>query len=279
VFLGPTGVGKTELARALAEYLFGDENALIRVDMSEYMEKFSVSRLLGAPPGYVGYEEGGFLTEKVRRRPYSVVLFDEIEKAHPDVFNMLLQVLDDGRLSDSLGHVVDFKNTILIMTSNLGTSIIGKRTSPGFLQESDESSYERMKDRVMEEMKRAFRPEFINRIDDIIVFHSLNEQHIKSIIRLMISKINKQITEKGIELILTPAAEDALVVKGYDPTYGARQLRRTIQKHIEDPLAEAIVRGQLVDSARIEIDVEGTDFVFREARPQAADAPLELAEH
>jgi len=279
VFLGPTGVGKTELARALAEYLFGDENALIRVDMSEYMEKFSVSRLLGAPPGYVGYEEGGFLTEKVRRRPYSVVLFDEIEKAHPDVFNMLLQVLDDGRLSDSLGHVVDFKNTILIMTSNLGTSLIGKRTSPGFLTESDEHSYEKMKDRVMEEMKRAFRPEFVNRIDDIIVFHSLNEQHIKSIIRLMISKINKQITDKGLELILTPAAEDMLLEKGYDPTYGARQLRRTIQKHIEDPLAEAIVRGQLVDSARIEVDVEGGNFVFREARPQAADAPLELAEH
>jgi ATP-dependent Clp protease ATP-binding subunit ClpC len=279
VFLGPTGVGKTELARALAEYLFGDENALIRVDMSEYMEKFSVSRLLGAPPGYVGYEEGGFLTEKVRRRPYSVVLFDEIEKAHPDVFNMLLQVLDDGRLSDSLGHVVDFKNTILIMTSNLGTSLIGKRTSPGFLAESDEQSYEKMKDRVMEEMKRAFRPEFLNRIDDIIVFHSLAEQHIKSIIRLMISRINKQLTEKTIELVLTPAAEDALLEKGFDPTYGARQLRRTIQKHIEDPLAEAIVRGQLVDSARIEVDVEGGTFVFREAQPQAADSPLELAEH
>jgi len=247
--------------------------------MSEYMEKHSVSKLIGSPPGYVGHEEGGQLTEKVRRNPYSVVLLDEIEKAHPDVFNMLLQVLDDGRLSDSLGHVVDFKNTILIMTSNLGTSLIGKRTSPGFLTESDEHSYEKMKDRVMEEMKRAFRPEFVNRIDDIIVFHSLNEQHIKSIIRLMISKINKQITDKGLELILTPAAEDMLLEKGYDPTYGARQLRRTIQKHIEDPLAEAIVRGQLVDSARIEVDVEGGNFVFREARPQAADAPLELAEH
>jgi ATP-dependent Clp protease ATP-binding subunit ClpC len=175
--------------------------------------------------------------------------------------------------------VVDFKNTILIMTSNLGTSLIGKRTSPGFLTESDEQSYEKMKDRVMEEMKRAFRPEFLNRIDDIIVFHSLSEQHIKSIIRLMTTRINKQLTEKGIELVLTPAAENALVEKGYDPTYGARQLRRTIQKHIEDPLAEAIVRGQLVDSARIEVDVEGGNFVFREAPPQAADAPLELAEH
>ena len=277
IFLGPTGVGKTELARTLAEYLFGDENALIRVDMSEYMEKFSFSRLLGAPPGYVGYEEGGFLTEKVRRRPYSVVLFDEIEKAHPDVFNMMLQVLDDGRLTDSLGHVVDFKNTILIMTSNLGTSLIGKRISPGFMQEGEDATYEKMKDRVMEEMKRAFRPEFINRIDDNIVFHALTLPHIQQIIRLMIDKINKQLTDKGIELVLTPAADAALVDKGYDPQYGARQLRRTIQKHIEDPLAEAIVRGQVPESARIEVDVVGGEFVFREAR--AADAPLELAEH
>ena len=175
--------------------------------------------------------------------------------------------------------MVDIKNSILIMTSNLGTSIIGKRTTPGFLQESDEQSYDKMKERVMEEMKRAFRPEFVNRIDDIIVFHPLSEAHIKSIVRLMISRINKQLTEKGIELILTPAAEDALVEKGYDPTYGARQLRRTIQKHIEDPLAEAIVRGQLVDSARVEVDVEGGSFVFREAQAPAADAPLELAEH
>jgi ATP-dependent Clp protease ATP-binding subunit ClpC len=277
IFLGPTGVGKTELARALAEYLFGDENALIRVDMSEYMEKFSVSRLLGAPPGYVGYEEGGYLTEKVRRRPYSVVLFDEIEKAHPDVFNMMLQVLDDGRLTDSLGHVVDFKNTILIMTSNLGTSLIGKRVSPGFLQESDEQSYERMKDRVMEELKRAFRPEFLNRIDDIIVFHALSIDDIKLIIRLMVRRINHQLSERGIELILTEAAESALVEKGYDATYGARQLRRTIQKHVEDPLAEAIVRGQIAESARVEVDIDAGNFVFREAR--AAEAPLELAEH
>jgi len=276
IFLGPTGVGKTELARALAEYLFGDENALIRVDMSEYMEKFSVSRLLGAPPGYVGYEEGGVLTEKVRRRPYSVVLFDEIEKAHPDVFNMLLQVLDDGRLSDSLGHVVDFKNTILIMTSNLGTSLIGKRVSPGFLQESEAQSYEKMKDRVMEELKRAFRPEFLNRIDDTIVFHSLSLDDITQIIRLMINRINAQLADKGIELTLTPAAEAALVEQGYDPTYGARQLRRTIQKHVEDSLAEAIVRGQFGERSRIEVDTDGTTFVFREA--QAADVPLALAE-
>ena len=277
IFLGPTGVGKTELARALAEFLFGDENALIRIDMSEYMEKFSVSRLLGAPPGYVGYEEGGVLTEKVRRRPYSVVLFDEIEKAHPDVFNMLLQVLDDGRLSDSLGHVVDFKNTILIMTSNLGTQLIGKRTQPGFLQESQDESYERMKGRVIEELKRAFRPEFLNRIDDIVVFHSLSVDHIKGIIRLMINRIDKQLAEKGIQIALTPAAEELLLQKGYDPIYGARQLRRTIQKLIEDPLAEAIVRGQFSEGVRIEVDSEGESFVFREREP--ADAPLELAEH
>jgi ATP-dependent Clp protease ATP-binding subunit ClpC len=277
VFLGPSGVGKTHLSKALAAFMFGDENALVQIDMSEYMEKHNASRLVGAPPGYVGYEEGGFLTEKVRRRPYSVVLFDEIEKAHPDVFNMMLQVLDDGRLTDSLGHVVDFKNTILIMTSNLGTSLIGKRVSPGFLQETDESSYDKMKERVLEEMKRAFRPEFLNRIDDIIVFHALSLDHIKEIIRLMIGRINKQLAEKGIELLLTPAAESALVEKGYDQTYGARQLRRTIQKHIEDPLAEAIVRGQVAESARIEVDVDGASFTFREA--QAAEAPLELAEH
>jgi len=193
------------------------------------------------------------------------------------VFNMLLQVLDDGRLTDSLGHVVDFKNTILIMTSNLGTSLIGKKTTPGFLTESDEASYEKMKDRVMEELKRSFRPEFLNRIDDSIVFHSLSVDHIKQIIRLMVRRINTQLTERGIELVLTSAAEDLLLEKGYDPVYGARQLRRTIQKHVEDPLAEAIVRGQMAESARIEVDVEGGNFVFREAR--AADAPLELAEH
>jgi ATP-dependent Clp protease ATP-binding subunit ClpC len=208
-----------------------------------------------------------------------VVLFDEIEKAHPDVFNMMLQVLDDGRLSDSLGHVVDFKNTILIMTSNLGTSLIGKRVSPGFLQETDEAGYEKMKERVMEELKRAFRPEFLNRIDETVVFHPLAMEHIEQIIRLMIARINKQLEEKGIELLLTRAAEQSLVEKGFDATYGARQLRRTIQKHIEDPLAEAIVRGQVSEAARIEVDIDGTtgNFVFREA--QAADAPLELAQH
>jgi len=277
IFLGPTGVGKTELARALAEYLFGDENALIRVDMSEYMEKFSVSRLLGAPPGYVGYDEGGYLTEKVRRRPYSVVLFDEIEKAHPDVFNMLLQVLDDGRLTDSVGHVVDFKNAILIMTSNLGTSFIGKRTAPGFLAEGEDTSHDRMKERVLEELRRAFRPEFINRVDDIIVFHALSMDDITAIVRLMVGRINQQLSDKGLRLEPTESALELLVRKGFDTTYGARQLRRTIQKHVEDPLAEAIVRGQFSEGARIEVDADGENFVFREI--QLAEPPLALAEH
>jgi ATP-dependent Clp protease ATP-binding subunit ClpC len=274
IFLGPTGVGKTELARTLAEFLFGDENALIRVDMSEYMEKFSVSRLLGAPPGYVGYEEGGYLTEKVRRRPYSVVLFDEIEKAHPDVFNMLLQVLDDGRLTDSLGHVVDFKNTILIMTSNLGTALIGKRTSPGFLSASAEDTYERMKDRVLDELKRAFRPEFLNRIDEVIVFHSLSEDHIRDIVQLMMERVNGQLEERAIRVSLSPEAVNFLIEKGFDATYGARQLRRIIQKHIEDPLAESIIAGRIQDGVPIEVRVQGDGLVFE----PASESTLSLAE-
>jgi ATP-dependent Clp protease ATP-binding subunit ClpC len=274
IFLGPTGVGKTELARALAEFLFGDENALIRVDMSEYMEKFSVSRLLGAPPGYVGYEEGGYLTEKVRRRPYSVVLFDEIEKAHPDVFNMLLQVLDDGRLSDSLGHVVDFKNTILIMTSNLGTALIGKRTSPGFLSASTEESHDRMRDRVLDELKRAFRPEFLNRIDEVIVFHSLDEGHIRGIVQFMLDRVNRQLEERAIRVSLSPEAVNFLIEKGFDATYGARQLRRIIQKHVEDPLAESIIAGRVQDGIQIEVRVQGEGLVFE----PVSEPTLSLAE-
>lgn len=267
VFLGPTGVGKTELARALAEYLFGDEDALIRVDMSEYMEKFSVSRLLGAPPGYVGYEEGGTLSEKVRRRPYSVVLFDEIEKAHPDVFDLFLQVLEDGRLTDSLGHVVDFKNTILIMTSNLGTAIAGKKFTPGIRpRNSPDEKPNNPKDHVLDELKRAFRPEFINRIDDIIVFDTLLLDHIRKIIGIMIRRINNE-NEKKVELILTEAALDLIAKRGYDPIYGARELRRKIQKMVEDPLSELIVGGAVVDNARVQIDAEDGQLTFKALAP------------
>jgi ATP-dependent Clp protease ATP-binding subunit ClpC len=245
--------------------------------MSEYMEKFSVSRLLGAPPGYVGYEEGGYLTEKVRRRPYSVVLLDEIEKAHPDVFNILLQVLDEGHLTDNYGRVIDFKNTVVIMTSNVGARDITKTKGLGFSAPDEKGTFDRIAEKVKEEIGRVFNPEFLNRLDDVIVFHPLSEAHIKGIIRLMIDRVNKQLEEKAIRIELTADAEELLLRKGYDATYGARQLRRTIQKHIEDPLAESIVRGQLPESARIEIDFEGSNFVFREA--QAAEPPLELAEH
>src|SRR3989449_3953345 len=277
IFLGPTGVGKTELARALAEFLFGDENALIRIDMSEYSERHTISRLVGSPPGYVGYEEGGQLTEAVRRRPFSVVLFDEIEKAHPEIFNVLLQILDDGRLTDAQGRAVDFKNAVIIMTSNLGTSFIGKRTAPGFLAEGEGETHDKMKEKVLDELKRAFRPEFINRVDDIIVFHALSKENITAIVRLMLTRINAQISDRGIQLEPTEAALDLLVQKGFDPTYGARQLRRSIQKEVEDPLAEAIVRGQFADGARIEVDVNGDGFVFREI--QIAEPRLALAEH
>lgn len=275
IFLGPTGVGKTELARALAEYLFGDDNALIRIDMSEYMEKFSVSRLLGAPPGYVGYEEGGYLTEKVRRRPYCIILLDEIEKAHPDVFNILLQAFDDGRLTDSLGHVVDFKNTIIIMTSNLGTQLIGKRTSPGFLTEDDEISYQKMKGKVTEELKKTFRPEFLNRIDEVIVFHALDIEHIKAIINLMIKQINLQLAERNLWLELSAEAQELLLKKGYDPNFGARHLRRAILKNIEDPLAEDIIKGNIPAGKKIEVKTVGDEFIFELS--QQVEPPLELA--
>jgi ATP-dependent Clp protease ATP-binding subunit ClpC len=233
-----------------------------------------VSRLIGAPPGYVGYDEGGQLTEAVRRRPYSVVLFDEIEKAHPDVFNMLLQVLDDGRLTDSLGHVVDFKNTILIMTSNLGTALIGKRTSPGFLSASAEDTYDRMKDRVLDELKRAFRPEFLNRIDEVIVFHSLSEDHIRGIVQLMLDRVNRQLEERAIRVALSPEAVNFLIEKGFDATYGARQLRRIIQKHIEDPLAESIIAGRVQDGVQIEVRVQGEGLIFE----PVSEPTLSLAE-
>ncbi|TNJ62149.1 ATP-dependent Clp protease ATP-binding subunit [Paenibacillus hemerocallicola] len=255
VFLGPTGVGKTELARALAESLFGDENAVIRIDMSEYMEKHSTSRLVGAPPGYVGYEEGGQLTEKVRRKPYSVVLLDEIEKAHPEVFNILLQVLEDGRLTDSKGRTVDFRNTLIIMTSNVGADMIKKNSTLGFTAAADAGrDYTNMKDKVMGELKKSFRPEFLNRIDEIIVFHSLDEEHIGRIVSLMSDELSKRLREQNVEFTLTDKGKAFLAKEGFDPTYGARPLRRAIQKHIEDRLSEELLRGSISKGDTLTID-------------------------
>ncbi len=256
IFLGPTGVGKTELARALAEALFGDEDATIRIDMSEYMEKHSTSRLVGAPPGYVGYDEGGQLTEKVRRKPYSVVLLDEIEKAHPEVFNILLQVLEDGRLTDAKGRTVDFRNTVIIMTSNVGADTIKKGNSLGFNTGGTEKDYEDMKDRVMAELKRSFRPEFLNRIDEVIVFHSLEEAHIQEIVSLMAEELRKRLKEQDIDFELTEKAKQYLAKEGYDPQYGARPLRRAIQKHIEDRLSEELLQGNINKGDTVLIDVK-----------------------
>lgn len=253
IFLGPTGVGKTEMAKALARYLFDSEDSLIRIDMSEYMEKFSVSRLVGAPPGYVGYEEGGQLTEKVRRKPYSVVLLDEIEKAHPDVFNILLQVLDDGILTDSLGRRVDFKNTILIMTSNIGTRDIKTTGGIGFGTQSEQDKYSAMKGRIEDALKRVFNPEFLNRIDDIIVFHSLERSHILSIIDIASRDLLKRMESMGIVIELTDSAKEFLADKGFDPAFGARPLRRALQKYVEDPLAEEILKGSYAHGSKITV--------------------------
>lgn len=264
IFLGPTGVGKTELSKALAEALFGDENAVIRVDMSEYMEKHTVSRLIGSPPGYVGYEEGGQLTEKVRRKPYSVVLLDEIEKAHPDVFNVLLQILDDGRLTDGKGRTVDFKNTVVIMTSNVGVSTIKKQGVLGFATASNEreDAYERMKSNVMEELKRTFRPEFLNRVDEIIVFHQLEEEHLNKIVDLMLKSLLGRIKEMNIDVEVTDEAKKILVKRGYDQTYGARPLRRAIQKMVEDQLSEEMLKGSVKPGGHVLIDVDGDNLIF-----------------
>ncbi|AEH52150.1 MULTISPECIES: ATP-dependent protease ATP-binding subunit ClpC [Heyndrickxia] len=263
IFLGPTGVGKTELARALAEAMFGDEDAMIRIDMSEYMEKHSTSRLVGSPPGYVGFEEGGQLTEKVRRKPYSVVLLDEIEKAHPDVFNILLQVLDDGRLTDSKGRTVDFSNTIVIMTSNVGADALKRNKSVGFtIQDTVEADYKDMKDKVLEELKKAFRPEFLNRVDETIVFHSLEKKHLNEIVTLMAKELSDRLKEHHIELVLTDAAKEKVAEKGYDPEYGARPLRRSIQKNIEDRLSEEMLKGNIKEGQKVLVDVKDGEFTF-----------------
>ncbi|EJW18328.1 chaperone protein ClpB [Paenibacillus alvei DSM 29] len=262
IFLGPTGVGKTELARALAESLFGDENAVIRIDMSEYMEKHSTARLVGAPPGYVGYEEGGQLTEKVRRKPYSVVLLDEIEKAHPEVFNILLQVLEDGRLTDSKGRVVDFRNTLIILTSNVGAEAIKRNSTLGFTAIDDAGKdYNNMKDKVMGELKKSFRPEFLNRIDEIIVFHSLEQQHIAEIVSLMAGELRKRLKEQDVDFQLTDNAKNFLAKEGFDPAYGARPLRRAIQKHIEDRLSEELLKGNVSKGDSVVIDEKDGELV------------------
>ena len=262
LFLGPTGIGKTYLAQALAQYLFDDEDALVTVDMSEYMEKFAVSRLVGAPPGYVGYDEGGQLTEKVRRRPYSVVLLDEIEKAHPDVFNILLQVLDEGRLTDSFGRKVNFKNTILIMTSNLGTKDLQNAGGLGFGRSDKKSIREKMEERINEEVKKTFNPEFINRLDETVIFNPLDRKEIIQIVDIEIEKILARVAERDIEVRLTQGAKSLIAEKGYNPTYGARHLRRTIQKMIEDPLAEEIIMGHFADGCKVRVSKKGDTLSF-----------------
>ena len=264
IFLGPTGVGKTFLAQTLAEFMFGDREALIQIDMSEYMEKFTASRLIGSPPGYVGYEEGGQLSEAVRRRPYAVVLFDEIEKAHPDVMHLLLQILEEGKVTDSLGRKIDFRNTIIIMTSNVGAELIKKQTSLGFgAAARDEENYEIMREKILEESKRIFKPEFINRLDDLIVFHTLTKPDLLKIVDLEVAKVTKRVRAKRIEISLDQAAHDFLIEKGYDPTYGARPMRRAVERFLEDPLAEEILRGHIKEGDTVTISAEKTKLTFK----------------
>ncbi|MGB4781614.1 ATP-dependent Clp protease ATP-binding subunit [Candidatus Methylomirabilis sp.] len=264
IFLGPTGVGKTELAKALAEFLFGTEDALIRVDMSEYMERFSTSRLIGAPPGYIGYDDSSQLTEKVRRRPFSVILLDEIEKAHPEVFNLLLQIFEDGRLTDSYGRIVDFKNTILIMTSNIGARQIGLHATMGFAKGGDETVYDKMKETVLGELKRAFNPELLNRIDEVIVFHQLSKNELCKIVDLMLAHLQLQLAERKISLAVDESAKDFLINRGFDPTLGARPLRRAIQRYVEDPLAEEVLKGRFTEGGVLRVKLDGDALTFEE---------------
>lgn len=263
IFLGPTGVGKTFLARSLAEFMFGDPDALIQIDMSEYMEKFTSSRLIGSPPGYVGYEEGGQLSEAVRRRPYSVVLFDEIEKAHPDVMHLLLQILEEGTVTDSLGRKIDFRNTIIILTSNVGAELIKKQTSLGFGAPKHDEGYDTMQGKILEETKRVFKPEFLNRLDDIIVFHTLSKEMLTRIVDLEVAKVTARIKEKEITIALDTAAHEFLIEKGYDPTYGARPMRRAVERYLEDPMAEEILRGSFKAGDQVQVTRDGEKLSFK----------------
>jgi ATP-dependent Clp protease ATP-binding subunit ClpC len=268
IFLGPTGVGKTFLARSLAEFMFGDSDALIQIDMSEYMEKFTASRLIGSPPGYVGYEEGGQLSEAVRRRPYSVVLFDEIEKAHPDVMHLLLQILEEGKITDSLGRKIDFRNTIIIMTSNVGAELIKRQTSLGFGAMATHESYEQMRDKILEETERAFKPEFLNRLDDMIVFHTLERPDLAKIVELEVAKVVERVRAKEIKVQLDSSAVEFLIDKGYDPIYGARPMRRAVEKFLEDPLAEELLRGKIKPGDVLDVHSAGERLEFKVAQPE-----------
>jgi len=271
MLLGPSGVGKTLLSKCLAKFMFGDEDAMIVMDMSEYMEKHNASRLVGAPPGYVGYEEGGQLTEKVRRRPYAVVLLDEIEKAHSDVFNMLLQIMEEGRLTDAFGRHIDFKNVILIMTSNVGANLLRSSGGLGFMKQSEEHSYEKMREMLMSEVERHFRPEFLNRLDEILIFNSLTREDLSSIIHIEMRKVRARLAEQGVEITLTPEAEKLLIERGHNVEYGARPLRRALERNIEDPLAEELLKGELKAGHLLEAYVEEGNLKFRKLEKAAAE--------